>query len=118
MVAADAETLLHRALLGEASECAAAAIFVWNEDRHYVAVNDAACELVGLTRAELIGMPVGGMTEAGAARELEQVRSESPARGSSSFTRRDGERVDLEWLTMRTRVAGLPNMLSICWRAS
>jgi PAS domain-containing protein len=42
------------ALLGEAAEgLEEAAIFVWDEDRNYVAANDAACALVGKTHAEL-----------------------------------------------------------------
>lgn len=41
------------ALLGEAVECLdEVAVFVWDEDRNYVAVNQAACRLVGKTRQE------------------------------------------------------------------
>ncbi|MGH3003017.1 MAG: PAS domain-containing protein, partial [Gaiellaceae bacterium] len=62
MAAAAVEKLMHQTLLGEAVECANTAVFVWNDDRRYVAVNEAACELVGLTRSELVGMRVGDLT--------------------------------------------------------
>jgi PAS domain-containing protein len=44
------------ALLGDAIASAEeVAVFVWDDDRNYVAVNDYACALVGLTREELLG---------------------------------------------------------------
>jgi PAS domain-containing protein len=51
-VADDAQHILQRALLGEAMDCAeGTAVFVWNEERKYVAVNEQACRLVGLSIA-------------------------------------------------------------------
>ena len=112
------QELLQQALLGEAAEhLEGVAVFVWNEERRYVAVNREACRLVGLTRDELIGMPVGDMTPDGAADDLRRVRVGTITDGSSSFTRRDGEVVELSWTTAHTRVAGLPYMVSVCRRA-
>jgi PAS domain S-box-containing protein len=116
---AEAQDLLHRALLGEAIDLLeGVAVFVWNEERHYVAVNEHACRLVGLTRAELIGMPVGELSPDRARDDLERTRQSPVTSGSSSFTRRDGEVVELEWTTVRTRVAGLAYMVSICRRVN
>ena len=113
----DARRLLQRALLGEAIDCLEeVAVFVWNEERHYVAVNEAACRIVGLGRDELIGLPVGGLTPDRAASALDQVRQGIQS-GRLTFTRRDGEIVELDWTTLPTRVAGLPYMVSICRRA-
>ena len=110
--------ILHRSLLAEALDgLVDVAVFVWDEDRHYVAVNQAACTLTGLSREELIGMPVGDMTADGASPVIERTQRAPLLRGSSSFTRRDGEQVDLEWLTVHTRISHLPFMVSICWRA-
>ena len=110
--------LLQQALLGEAVEhLEGVAVFVWNEERRYVAVNREACLLVGLTRDELIGMPVGDMTPDGAADDVRRVRFGTVTDGSSTFTRRDGAVVELSWTTGHTRVAGLPYMISICRRA-
>jgi PAS domain S-box-containing protein len=115
-VAADAQRILQRALLGEALDCAeGTAAFVWNEERHYVAVNEAACRLVGLSRDELIGMPVGDLSPDHAAGDIGRTREAPFVRGSSSFTRRGGEVVQIDWVTMHTRVAGLEYMVSLVW---
>jgi PAS domain S-box-containing protein len=113
---AEAQRLLQRALLGEAIDYAeGVAVFVWNEERRYVAVNEAACRLVGLGREELIGTPVGGMTAQGAEPQFAAVRS-GITDGTLSFTRGDGEQVELEWTTLPTKVAGLAYWVSICRR--
>jgi PAS domain S-box-containing protein len=113
----EAHQLLQQALLGEATDYIdGVAVFVWNEERRYVAVNQEACRLVGLDRAALIGMPVGGMSPDGAASDLRRVRAGTVTDGTSSFTRRDGEVVPIQWTTAHTRVAGLPYMVSICRR--
>jgi PAS domain S-box-containing protein len=117
-MAEDAQTTQQWALLGEAVGCLeAAAVFVWNEDRHYVAVNDEACRLVGMSRDELLGMRVGARSPGGAAREIDLTRATPLETGRSSFTSASGETVELEWVTMHTRIAGLPHMVSVCWPA-
>ena len=51
------------ALLGEAVDALdGVAVFVWNEERRYVAVNDEACWLVGRSREQILGMEVGELT--------------------------------------------------------
>jgi PAS domain S-box-containing protein len=114
----EAQELQQWALLGEAVGCLEpAAVFVWNEDRHYVAVNDAACRLVGMTRDELLGMRVGSRSPGGAEREFDLTRETPLETGRSTFTSASGDEVELEWLTMHTRIAGLPHMVSVCWPA-
>jgi PAS domain S-box-containing protein len=116
-VDADSQQLLQRTLLGEAVDLLEeAAVFVWNEERHYVAVNDFAARLVGLPREEILGMPVGELSPDHARGDIERTQAAPVLAGSSSFVRRDGEVVELDWVTMHTRVAGLPYMLSVCWR--
>jgi PAS domain S-box-containing protein len=115
-MSADTGRILQRTLLGEAIELAEhVAVFVWNEERRYVAVNDAACVLVGLPREELIGIQVGEMSP-----DVEEAvvgaRTLPFRRGTSVLERRDGERVELEWVTAHTRVAGLLYYVSIVWR--
>jgi PAS domain S-box-containing protein len=111
----DTQRLLHLSLLGEAIEyLEGIAVFVWNDERNYVAVNDAACALVGLPREELVGMPVGAMSPDNAAGDIARVREETAVEGESSFTRRDGDVVKLRWTTARTRIAGLTYRVSVC----
>ena len=113
----ESQHLVHLVLLGEAFDgLEGAAVFVWNEERRYVAVNDEACRLVALPRHELVGMPVGALTDEGAAPLIEQARRTKILRGRSRVDRRDGTSVDIDWVTFRTRVAQLPYMVSVCWR--
>jgi PAS domain S-box-containing protein len=112
----NAEQLAQLALLGEAIDCMGeVAIFVWDEDRHYVAANEAAVELTGVPREELLKMKVGDMTPDRAAPYFEQVQQGHLHRGSLEIHRADGI-VEIDWLTGRTKIAGLPYMVSICWR--
>jgi PAS domain S-box-containing protein len=113
-VVGDTQQLLQQSLLGEALDFAeGVAIFVWNEERHYVAVNQEACRLVGLAREELIGMPVGDMSPGRATADMKRVQAGDVTDGTSTFTRRDGRTIQVEWTTFHTRVAGLPYMVSI-----
>ena len=112
----NAQELAQIALLGEAAECLAeVAIFVWDEDRHYVAANDAALELTGRTREQILGMQVGDMSPDRAAPHFEEVLRGSVHHGRSQLNRDDGV-VEIEWITTRTRIANLPYMISMCWR--
>jgi PAS domain S-box-containing protein len=100
------------ALLGEAVECLhGVAVFVWDDDRNYVAVNDTACKLIGRTRQELLGMHVGDMTPDRASPLFDEVvRRGGPHTGIHRF---DGG--ELHFVTTQTRIAGLPYWVSVCW---
>jgi PAS domain-containing protein len=107
----DAIELAQLALLGEAAECLHdVAVFVWDEDRNYVAVNQAACELVGKTRNEILQMKVGDLTPDRASPLFEQVQRSGIHIGT--LTSPSGE---IDFMTCQTRVAGLPYMVSVCW---
>jgi PAS domain S-box-containing protein len=93
------------------------AVFVWDEHRHYVAVNEKACEITGLSRSELIGMPVGDMTEGGAAEIMAEAVRSPVIQGVMSFARADGSPIEVNYLTMHTRIANLPFMVSMIWPA-
>lgn len=100
------------ALLGEAVECVGdVAVFIWDDDRNYVAVNQAACTLLGRTRNEILKMRVGDLTPNRASPLFEDVQHAGVHTGTHVF---DGGSVD--FLTTRTRIAGLPYMVSLCWR--
>jgi PAS domain-containing protein len=108
--------LAQLALLGDAADnLREVAVFVWDDDRHYVAVNEAACKLTGRKRAELLGMRVGDMSADRGAPHFEDVQHGVVSTGSSTIDGADGA-VDIDWVACHTRVAGLPYMVSICWR--
>jgi PAS domain-containing protein len=89
---------------------------VWDDERHYVAANSAACALLGCTLEELLGSVVGERTVEGQSVVDEVVRGRG-GRGRVTFERFDGGHATLEYLTFATRTAGLPHMASVIWEA-
>jgi len=57
-----ADPLIQSQLQAEAMESATVGFLVWDEDRRYIAANNAACEILGTTLDELLGQRVGGHT--------------------------------------------------------
>jgi PAS domain-containing protein len=107
----DAFDVSQLALLGEAVECLGeVAVFVWDDDRNYVAVNQAGCRLVGKTRQEILQMKVGDLSPDRASPHFEDVQH--PGVHAGTLMAPTGE---IEYLTCRSRVAGLPYMVSVCW---
>jgi PAS domain-containing protein len=112
----EATRLAQIALLGEAAEYMSdVAVFVWDEDRNYVAANSAACELIGKTREELLQMKVGDMSPDRAQPHFDDVQHQHVHTGTLTVHRPDGP-FEIDWITCHTRVAGLPYMVSVCWR--
>lgn len=102
------------ALLGEAADrLVDVAVFVWDEDRNYVAVNQAACELVGRSRAELLEAKVGDLS----ASSIDEVFDEVQRRGVHTGVM-EAPTGPVHYVTCKTRIAGLPYLLSFCWRTS
>jgi len=113
---ASALQLAQVALLGESIEnLSELAIFVWDEDRNYVAVNEAACRLLGRTREEILQMKVGDLTADRAAPHFENVQHGDMHTGSLEINGDNGP-VAVDWVTTRTRIAGLPYLISVVWR--
>jgi PAS domain-containing protein len=101
------------ALLGEAVDLMhEVSVFVWDDDRNYVAVNQEACRLVGRSREEILAMKVGDMTENRASPLFDEVQHGTLHAGVHAF-----DRGEIQYVTCRTRIAGLPYMVSICWRS-
>ena len=101
-----ATELAQLALLGEAVEnLAEVAVFVWDDDRNYVAVNQAACTLIGRTREEILGMRVGDMTADRGAPYFDDVQH-GPAKSGVLTVDRDDGPLEIQWVASRTRIAG------------
>ena len=102
------------ALLGEAAECLQdVAVFVWDDDRNYVAANRAACALIGKTRDELLRLKVGDLTDNRAQPLFDEVQRAGVHSGVMEIP---GGAV--HYVTSKTRVGGLPYMVSMVWRVS
>ena len=103
-------------LLAEAVQTAEVGFLVWDDARHYIAANAAACTLLGCTLEELLGSIVGDRTVEGQEVVDDVVRGRG-GRGRVTFERFDGGRATVEYLTFATRTAGMPHMASVIWAA-
>ena len=106
------EPLIQASLLGEAVEHGPAAVFVADEDGRYVAVNQAACALVGYTRAELLALKVADIASDGEGK-WEEMRQKGRVAGTSKLTCKDGSQVDFTYVAGATIVAGMPVYVSV-----
>jgi PAS domain S-box-containing protein len=108
------EPLIQTSLLGEAIENGPTAVFVADEHGKYVAVNQAACSLLGYGREELLGLRVADIarySEAG--EEWSEMRQAGTRVGTSSLTRKDGTIVEFSYVAGATTVAGMPVFVSV-----
>jgi PAS domain S-box-containing protein len=115
-----ADPQLQRSLLGEALDTAALAIFVFEDDEHYVAVNDAACELSGYTREELLDLPLRSLADdpEQTLQNLRRVAAGTRTAGSARMRRKDGTVIDVEYRAARATIAGMPFLVAVYWRAA
>jgi PAS domain S-box-containing protein len=108
------EPLIQTSLLGEAIENGPAAVFVADEHGKYVAVNQAACAMLGYTRDELLGLRVADVAQyAEAGQEWSEMRREGTRAGTSRLTRKDGTIVEFNYSAGATIVAGMPVFVSV-----
>jgi PAS domain S-box-containing protein len=108
------EPLIQASLLGEAIENGPTAVFVADEHGKYVAVNQAACVMLGYSRQELLDLRVADValySEAG--EEWSEMRQAGTRVGTSSLTRKDGAIVEFSYVAGETTVAGMPVFVSV-----
>ena len=108
------EPLIQASLLGEAVEHGPVAVFLADEHGRYVAVNPAACALLGYSRTELLDLRVTDVAryeEAG--EEWTEMLRLGARVGTSSLTRKDGTIVEFSYAAGATRVAGMPLFISV-----
>ena len=106
------EPLIQTSLLGEAIEHAPVAVFVADEQGQFVAVNQAACVLLGYDRGELLQLSVTDIAPGAAEDEEEQTSERRMGVRTSTLTRKDGTTVQFTSATGATTVAGMP--VSVC----
>jgi len=108
------EPLIQTSLLGEAIENGPVAVLVTDEHGRYVAVNQAACVLLGRSREELLALPAADVPlhdqvpPNWAERELHGIQS-----GIARVTRKDGSSVEFAYVAGATVVAGMPVYVSV-----
>jgi PAS domain S-box-containing protein len=104
------DPLIQASLLGEAVEHGPVAVFVADENARYIAVNAAACAMLGYSREEMLGMRV---TDVGAADEYDELLSAGAMSGTTMLTRHDGTTVEFTYFAGATRVAGMNVYVSV-----
>jgi PAS domain S-box-containing protein len=106
-----ADRYIQATLLGEAIDFGPAAVFVADENRKYVAVNQAACELLGYSREELLSLRVDDVAESKG--QWEKMQVDGTVSGLAEVRRKDGRTVPFRYTAGRTRVAGMPVYVSV-----
>ena len=106
--------MIQASLLGEAIENAPMAAFVADENGRYVAVNRAACAMLGYEREELLTLSVTDVAQYDEARaEFEEMTQEGSMTGTTVLTRKDGSTVEFTYLAGATVVAGMHVFVSV-----
>jgi PAS domain-containing protein len=100
-------------LISEALRSASVGFLVWDENRRYIAANDAACEILGTSLEELLGQEVGGHTTQGAT-AVDEALARGFASGTAVVERFDGRGpVEVFYTTFTTKTAGMPFMATV-----
>jgi PAS domain S-box-containing protein len=108
------EPLIQASLLGEAAEHAPFAVLVADEDGRYVAVNLAACVMLGYTRDELLALTMTDVARyEGAVGEFEELMGTGTRLGVAELTRKDGSIVRFSYVAGGTIVAGMGVYLAV-----
>jgi PAS domain-containing protein len=108
-----AEPEIQAELISDALRSAGVGFLVWDDNRRYVAANEAACEILGTTLDKLLGREVGGHTLEGPA-ALEQALASGFTSGTTVVERLDGrEPVEVFYATFPTKTFGMPFMATV-----
>jgi PAS domain S-box-containing protein len=109
-----AETLIQTSLLGEAVDTSPALVFVADESMRYIAVNQTACDALGYSRDELLGLRVEDIArEPAAPTEYDEMLARGRRQGVSLLTTKDGRTLEFHYSANRTRVARLEMFVSV-----
>jgi PAS domain S-box-containing protein len=111
-----AEPLVQAGLLGEAIDRAPDAVLVADESMRYLAVNQAACRLLGYTREELLRLRTTDVaTYPEAAEEYDEMMARRGKTGTTVLRRKDGQSVAAAYRAHETKLAGMTVYVVIMW---
>ena len=112
--ASQADALIQGVLVGEAVANAGYIVLVADENMRYLAVSDAACELLGYSREELLSLTVADLVVESNASELyDQFIRDHGQRGRITLRCRDGCFLEAHYDARETEVGGLPYYVSV-----
>jgi PAS domain S-box-containing protein len=108
------EPLIQTSLLGEAIENGPVVVLVADEYGRYVAVNQAACVLLGYSREELLTMRATDVARYDEAPvDWAEMELRGTLSGVAQVTRKDGSIVDFAYVAGATVIAGMPVYVSV-----
>jgi PAS domain S-box-containing protein len=108
--------ILHQALLGEAIMIGGSAVVVSDDVGRYLAVNDAAIELLGYTREEFAGLnarDISERTEEEIAEVMAMLKREHSIQRTAKFRRKDGVVGEIAYVGLTSSVGGLPVVVTV-----
>jgi PAS domain S-box-containing protein len=110
--------LMQETLIGEAAATGSAAVILSDDDLRYVAANDAACDLLGYSRLELLALDVSDVVLA----ERDWIRHASRAvidgatqHGTTRVRCKDGSEVDVAYVSFRGSISALQQIVTVTW---
>lgn len=105
---------LQRTLLGEAIDEAPVLVFVADDEGRYVAVNRHACETLGYSRRDLLGLTVAEVAVAPEAPELyEAMLRDGRHEGTTPIRCSDGRLLTLRYWARAVKVGGVDFWISV-----
>jgi PAS domain S-box-containing protein len=109
-----ADALIQPVLVGEAVANAGYVVLVADEDMHYLAASDAACELLGYSHEELLKLTVTDLVvETNASALYDEFMHDHEQRGTITLRRKDGSHLTATYDARPTEVSGLPYYVSV-----
>lgn len=109
-----ADLNLQRTLLGEAIDEAPVLVFVADEEGRYVAVNRHACEVLGYSRRQLLGMTVPEVAVAPEAPALfESMLREGRLEGTTPVRCSDGRLLPFRYHAKSVRIGAVDFWVSV-----
>lgn len=111
-----AEPLVQAGLLGEAIDRAPDAVLVADESMRYLAVNQAACRLLGYTREELLALRMTDVaTYPDGSNDYDELMSRRGKTGTVVLRRKDGTTIATCYRAHETKLAGMTVYVAILW---
>jgi PAS domain S-box-containing protein len=105
---------LQRTLLGQAIDEAPVLVFVADDEGRYVAVNRQACETLGYSRRDLLGMTVTEVAIAPEAPELyASMLEEGSLAGTTPIRCSDGRLLTLRYWAKAIKIGGIDFWISV-----
>ena len=114
-----ARALIDTVLVGEALEHGPVAVFVFDEDGRYLAVNGMACRMLGYDRDDLLARRIGELSTQTASEAVGAYLAamEAGTEATTEVRHADGTTMRLCFRAAAAKVAGMPVFVGVAWPA-